>query len=44
MIQRHLLMHIYNPSPYLKGQSPSVVSPPYIPYAQLTPGVPGPRK
>ncbi|CAF5175199.1 unnamed protein product, partial [Rotaria sp. Silwood1] len=41
MIQRHLLTHIYNPSQFVRGRTPLVSSAPYIPYAQLSAGMPG---
>ena len=44
MIQRHLLMHIYNPSQFFRGRSPLVSTSPYIPYAQLPAGIPGQSK
>ncbi len=44
MIQRHLLMHVYNPSQFFRGRSPLISSSPYIPYAQLPAGMPGQRK
>ena len=44
MIQRHLLMHVYNPSQFFRGRSPLISSSPYIPYAQFSAGVPGPGK
>ncbi|CAF3929288.1 unnamed protein product [Rotaria sp. Silwood2] len=44
MIQRHLLTHVYNPSQFFRGRPPLVSSAPYIPYAQLSAGIPGQRK
>lgn len=44
MIQRHLLMHVYNPSQFFRGRTPLVSSSPYIPYAQFSAGMPGQRK
>jgi len=44
MIQRHLLMHVYNPSQFFRGRSPLISSSPYIPYAQITAGMPGQSK
>jgi hypothetical protein len=44
MIQRHLLMHVYNPSQFFRGRKPMIPSSPYIPYAQFPSGMPGQRK
>lgn len=44
MIQRHLLMHVYNPTQFFRGRTPLIPTSPYIPYGQLPAGMPGPGK